>query len=63
MELDATGNAAVGVVTIDGTEVIRTTLDNAFKRSSFNILLGAFYAPSGPAHDIFFDDVSITIFP
>jgi len=63
MEVDATGAAAVGVVTLDGTEVIRTTLNNPFKRSSFSILLGAFYAPTGPAHDIFFDDFSLTILP
>ena len=63
MELDATGAATVGVVSIDGTEVIRTTLNDTFKRGSFNILLGAFYAPSGPANDIFFDDLSITILP
>ena len=63
MEVDATGNAAVGVVTVDGAEVMRTTLNNAFKKGVFNVLLGAFYAPTGPAHDISFDDVSFTILP
>lgn len=63
MEVDATGSSAVGVVTINATEVIRTTLNDPFKRSSFSVLLGAFYAPTGPAHDIFFDDFAITILP
>ena len=63
MEIDATGAKAVGVVTVDGAEVIRTTLNNAFTKGVFNVLLGAFYAPNGPAHDISFDDVSFTILP
>jgi hypothetical protein len=29
----------------------------------FAVLLGAYYAPSGPPHDLFYDDVSITILP
>jgi len=63
MELDATSPPATGVVVIDGTEVLRTTLHNAFVKSSFDVLLGVFYAPNGPPQDVFFDDVSITILP
>ncbi len=63
LELDARINASTGIVTLDGKEVIRTTLHNAYTKSALRVLLGAFYAPNGPPHDVFYDDVSITILP
>jgi hypothetical protein len=63
MELDAKVAPAVGIVTIDGVERLRKPLKNAFARGSFNVLMGSFYAPDGPARDVSFDDVSITILP
>jgi hypothetical protein len=63
LEVDATGPSAVGIVVLDGQEVVRHTLTNVYRRSSFSVLLGAYYAPGGPSHDVFYDDVSITIFP
>jgi hypothetical protein len=52
-----------GIVTLDGAEVIRTSLKNVYAKGMFAVLLGAYYAPSGPPHDLFYDDVSITILP
>lgn len=63
LELDARGNTAMGIVTLDGAEVIRTPLKNAYTRSGLGVLLGAYYAPDGPPHDVFYDDVALTILP
>ena len=63
LELDARGNTALGIVTLDGTEVIRASLHNAYTQSVLGVLMGAYYAPDGPPHDIFYDDVEITILP
>jgi hypothetical protein len=63
LELDARGSASTGIVTLDGNEVIRKTLQNAYTKSVLGVLLGAYYAPNGPPHDVFYDDVSITILP
>jgi hypothetical protein len=63
LELDARANTSMGIVTLDGMEVIRTPLHNAYTKSTLGVLLGAYYAPDGPPHDVFYDDVSITILP
>lgn len=64
LELDATGPAAVGIVTLDGVERIRTTLKNSYAKGAvLKVLAGAFYAPDGPAQTVHYDDVSITILP
>jgi hypothetical protein len=63
LELDARGSTAVGVVTVDGKEVVRAAFHNAYAKSTLGVLLGAYYAPDGPPHDVFYDDVSITILP
>ena len=63
LELDATASPAVGIVTLDGVERVRTNLVNSFARGSLSVLMGVFFAPDGPAQDMRYDDVSITILP
>ena len=63
MELDATVTPAIGVVTLDGIETLRTPMQSPFARGTLAVTLGAFDAPSGPAQDVFYDDVTITILP
>lgn len=63
MELDATGATAVGIVTVDGVERLRTTLKNAFPRGVLKILAGAFYVPDGIAQTVHYDDIAVTILP
>jgi hypothetical protein len=62
-ELDATVMPALGIVTLDGVEVIRKQLTNTYAKGRLNVYVGAFYAPDGPVRDVSYDDVSITILP
>lgn len=63
LELDARGATAVGIVTLDGVERIRTNLKNAYARGTLKILVGAFYAPDGLAQTLHYDDIAVTILP
>lgn len=63
IELDATANPPLGVLTLDGVEKVRTPLISGFVRGTLNVSLGTFYAPSGPARDVWYDDVSVTLLP
>jgi hypothetical protein len=63
LELDARAAPAMGIVTLDGVEKVRTALENTYGRGELGILLGSFYAPDGPVRNVSYDDVSITILP
>lgn len=63
IEIDARGTAAIGIVAIDGVEVVHKTLTNTYRAGSLTMIVGMFYAPDGPAHEVFYDDLSITILP
>ena len=63
MELDARAATAVGIVTLDGVERIRTNLKNTYAKGVLKILVGAFYAPDGPAQTLHYDDIAVTILP
>jgi hypothetical protein len=63
MELDATVSAPLGVLTLDGVEQVRARLSSGFVRGTLNVIVGSFYAPTGPARDVWYDDVSITLLP
>jgi hypothetical protein len=63
IELDATTNPPLGVLTLDGVEKVRTPLISGFVRGTLNFSVGTFYAPSGPARDVWYDDVSVTLLP
>lgn len=63
MELDATVTPAMGILTLDGVERLRTPLKSTYSRGTLGVEVGSFYAPSGPARDVFYDDVSVTILP
>ena len=63
LELDARAKPAVGIVTLDGVERVRTNLQNSFVTGALTVLAGVFYAPDGPAQTIRYDDVAVTILP
>jgi hypothetical protein len=63
LELDARAPTAVGIVTLDGVERLRTNLVNSFVKGDVSILMGSFYSPDGPAQSVHFDDVALTILP
>ena len=63
LELDATVNPAIGVLTLDGVERLRQQLARTYTGGTFNATLGTFYAPDGPTRDVWYDDVSLTILP
>lgn len=63
MELDASGPSAQGVVTLDGVEVLRKELTNAFARAKLQLDLGALFLRDGTARDMWFDDVALRVHP
>jgi hypothetical protein len=63
VELDAKGDVAIGIVTIDGVEAAHKTLTNPYRPGSVTLIVGMYYAPDGPAHVIAYDDVSVKILP
>lgn len=63
IELDATVSPPVGVLTLDGVEEVRAPLISGFVQGTLNITVGSFFAPTGPARVVWYDDVSITLVP